>query len=180
MLLAEGELAAYQVAEQCEISRSTLLQWQGRKPFVDRVEENRRIIRDGVRNHGIAVIENRVKRLQRDWMKMQQVITERGDTEEMKNVPGGTTGLLVKQIKGIGKGDDFRVVEMYVVDGALLAELRAHEHHAAKELQQWTDKVEQRIDQQQLDALIELELAKLAAGSEDGVTEPLEGEEPEE
>src|ERR1017187_5622963 len=50
-------------------------------------------------------------------------------------VPGGTTGLLVKDYKG--KDADTLV---YKVDTGLLAELRNHEKQAAEELGQWSEK----------------------------------------
>jgi hypothetical protein len=53
------------------------------------------------------------------------------------DVPGGTTGLLVKDYKG--KDADQPV---YKVDTRLLAELRAHEKQAAEELGQWSEKQE--------------------------------------
>lgn len=84
----------------------------------------------------------RVQALQERWDKMRQVITERavhyakgGDDESDAIVPGGETGLLVKDFKG--KEADQPV---YKVDTGLLAELRNHEKQAAEELGQWTEK----------------------------------------
>ena len=70
---------------------------------------------------------------------MTEVIRQRA--VNLKDVPGGgNTGLLVRQVKGIGKGEDFQVVEEYAVDTGLLRELREHEKQAAIELGEWTEK----------------------------------------
>ena len=68
---------------------------------------------------------------------MRQVIDERGGSAGLSDVPGGTTGLLVKDYKG--KDADQPV---HKVDTSLLAELRAHEKQAAEELGQWSEKRE--------------------------------------
>jgi class 3 adenylate cyclase len=47
----------------------------------------------------------------------------------------------VRNVKGIGAGENYREVREYEVDVALLRELRAHEEQAARELGQWVDKV---------------------------------------
>lgn len=177
--VAEDDLEDERIAAECGVVRQTLARWKHSDAFMARVEEHRQEIRETIRRHGIAVVENRVKRLQRDWKRLQQIADERGASEEMQGVPGGSTGLLVKQLKGIGKGDDFQIIEQYAVDTGLLGELRAHEQQAAKELQQWIDKSEHRTDPEQLDAAIERELARLAGGTEGSDAAPFEGAEPE-
>ena len=83
--------------------------------------------------------------------------------EEHKDVPGGSTGLLVRQVKLVKiysvPGQDLeddepdaadvlcsaklnQVVYEYAVDTGLLKELREHERQAAQELGQWTEKHE--------------------------------------
>jgi hypothetical protein len=44
---------------------------------------------------------------------MLQVIEERGLSPDLASVPGGKTGLVTRTLKGIGKDDDFQVVEVY-------------------------------------------------------------------
>ena len=79
----------------------------------------------------------RVQMLQNRWDRMRRVIDERAASPAFADVPGGTTGLLVKDYKG--KDADQPV---YKVDTRLLAELRAHEKQAAEELGQWSEKRE--------------------------------------
>jgi hypothetical protein len=68
------------------------------------------------------------------WEKMKAVMAARA--ADMADVPGGASGLLVRQYKQIGKVK----VEEYAVDTGLLRELRAHERQAAQELGQWMEK----------------------------------------
>ena len=79
----------------------------------------------------------RVKALQNRWDRMRRVIDERAASPDFAEVPGGITGLLVKDYKG--KAADTLV---YKVDTGLLAELRNHEKQAAEELGQWSEKRE--------------------------------------
>jgi hypothetical protein len=77
----------------------------------------------------------RVQALQDRWDRLRQVIDERAASPDFAGVPGGTTGLLMKDYKG--KDADTPV---YKVDAGLLAELRNHEKQAAEELGQWGEK----------------------------------------
>jgi hypothetical protein len=79
----------------------------------------------------------RVQALQNRWDRMRRVIDERATSPAFADVPGGTTGLLIRSSKG--KDADQPV---YKVDTSLLAELRAHEKQAAEELGQWSEKRE--------------------------------------
>lgn len=140
LLLSEDELTDEEIAEQVDIVRSTLSEWKLRKEFSARVQENIDEIRRRIRSRGIAIIENRVRHLQRRHDLMNQVIAERGDSPEMQAVPGGRTGLLVHNVKAIGSGENAERVDLYEVDTGLLKELREHEQQAAKELGQWAEK----------------------------------------
>ena len=65
---------------------------------------------------------------------MHQVIDARAADPAMHAVPGGKTGLVVKTVKGVGKGEDFRLVEEYRVDTDTLRSILEHERRAAKEV----------------------------------------------
>jgi transposase-like protein len=141
-LYAERELSTYKIADKLGIDQSTLHRWKQHPEFMQRIGEIQAEIAAEVRRHGIAVLENRVKAAQERWLLMQQVIAERAESEQMRGVPGGQTGLLVHTVKGVGRGEDFQLVDLYEVDTALLNELRQHEKQAAQELGQWTEKQE--------------------------------------
>jgi hypothetical protein len=67
---------------------------------------------------------------------MLQVVEERAADASMAKVPGGRTGLLVRQIKVVGSGANQKLVPEYVVDTGLLREIRATAQQAAEELGQ--------------------------------------------
>lgn len=147
------------IADKLGINRATLYRWKQEPEFAARVEEHRKAWREHVRNHGIADREARVRALNERWGLLQQVIQERALDEGMAGIPGGKSGLLVRQVKlvkvlaealpGIIGSDGVlsptkltQEVAEYAVDTGLLAELRAHEKQAAQELGQWSEKRE--------------------------------------
>lgn len=64
-------------------------------------------------------------------------MSERAD--DMADVLGGSSGLLVRQVKQIGSGESSRMVEEYKLDRELLAEFREDEKQMAIELGQWEE-----------------------------------------
>jgi hypothetical protein len=142
LLVAFDELSNDQIAEKLQIARRSLTDWKNVPEFRARVDDHIAEFRARVRRRGIAIIENRVWHLQRRHDLMNQIIRERSESPEMQDVPGGKTGLIVHQVRGIGKGEDFERIGEYVLDAALLRELREHEKQAAQELGQWADKVD--------------------------------------
>ncbi len=83
----------------------------------------------------IAAREKRVQALHDWWERLRKLATERG--ADMPDVPGGSTGLLVRRHKSIGSGENAREVEEYELDGVLLKEYREFMKQAAQELGQW-------------------------------------------
>jgi hypothetical protein len=142
LLVAEDRISDEAIAEEVGITARTLDYWKQHTEFAARVADHVEAMRKAVLTKGIADRVNRVAALDLRWEKMKTVIAERAIDPRMEEVPGGTTGLLVHQIKGIGKGDDFQVVDEYRVDDGLLRELRAHEEQAARELGQWVERGE--------------------------------------
>ncbi len=145
LLVAEDRETDERIAEACRVSRRTLTNWKIAPEFRERVAEHVAAFRAAIREQGIAILENRVAALQDRWKRMQRVIDERAQDPELAEVPGGTTGLVVHQVKAVGKGEDFQLIDLYQVDAGLLAELRAHEQQAAKELGQWSERVNQQV-----------------------------------
>lgn len=106
-----------------------------RKPQIAALIDQRRA---EIRAEGIANRDARISAQQDRWDRMQRVILARA--ADMAAVPGGDTGLLVRQYKALGRGEDFQVVEEYAVDTGLLSEMRQLEQHTAKEKGEWVDK----------------------------------------
>jgi phage terminase small subunit len=112
------------------------------KPLVAKRINELRTSRAGVPSVGFRSPAGRVSSLEDRWARMRRIIIERADDPEMEAVPGGKTGLLVKQMKQIGTGDKAQVITSFVLDRELLSELRAHEQQAAEELGQWSTRKE--------------------------------------
>jgi hypothetical protein len=131
-----------EIAAAAGVSRQSLENWKARPDFGARVQEHITSFAEAIKVRGIAERQNRVDALNARWDLMQQVITERGADASLEGVPGGKTGLLVRQVKSIGFGENNQTVEEYAVDTGLLRELRAHEQQAAEELGQWIKKAD--------------------------------------
>lgn len=142
LLVADDRLNDEQIAERAGITRRTLTTWKQHPEFAARVAEHVAAQREAVMSQGIADKVKRIAALDDRWDRMQTVIAERADVDEWSDVAGWGTGLLVHQRKQIGGGRDAQVVDEFAVDTGLLKELRAHEEQAAKELGQWTEKLE--------------------------------------
>lgn len=162
--VAVDELTDDAIAAKAGVSRQALVAWKAHPDFAARVESHLAEIRARVRRHGIAVVENRVLAQQRRWLALQQVIAERAADPSMQGVPGGSTGLLVRQAKLVkvyeaGEPEDRPaegeseagpltptrqtvLVEEFAVDTGTLAALLAVERQASQELGQWAEKHE--------------------------------------
>lgn len=140
-LVADDALTDEQIAAKVGVTRKTLHNWSQHPDFVARVAARRKAQFDAIEAKGIADKQNRVRYLNERHAALRQVVTERGDHESMADVPGGTTGYMVRTFKVIGTGLNQQTVEEYAVDTALLREFRAHEQQAAQELGEWVEKV---------------------------------------
>lgn len=110
-----------------------------------------------IKRKGIALHQNRVDALVERHNKLEQVIAERAADAWLADVPGGKTGLVVKNLKSVKhvyeadpedeKGKAYQVtVEQWEssIDTGLLRELREHEKQVAQELGEWTEKSEEK------------------------------------
>lgn len=140
-LLAADQLTDREIAAKVGISDRQLWRWKKVPEFQAKVKEIVAATERGILSRGIAARVRRVQALNDRWDRMRQVIAERGADPGMQTVAGGKTGLLVHQVKGVGKGEDFQLIDLYLVDTGLLKELREHEKQAAQELGQWVQKV---------------------------------------
>lgn len=135
-LVADRNLTYIEIAAECGVVRETLYEWRQDPEFIDRVKFLKDEYKRQVLSLGIANRFKRVERQNDTWKRLQKVMQERGEDPTMAEVPGGTTGTIVRQLKGIGKGDDFQIVEEYAIDTGLLREIARVEDMAAKELGQ--------------------------------------------
>jgi hypothetical protein len=97
LLVAQDEQTDVQIAAACKISESTLERWKRHPELAARVQEHRDTWRAEITAKGIAERQNRVDAQNDRWRRMQMVVDARA--EEHQDVPGGTSGLLVRQVK---------------------------------------------------------------------------------
>lgn len=97
--------------------------------------------RDDVRTGAIAQMEYRISVLDDIERRYRDLISARSGDMAGK-VPGGETGLLVRQFKAIGSGETAHEVTEYKADTAVTQEIRDTHKQAAQELGQWTDKLD--------------------------------------
>lgn len=161
LLVAEDLKPDVEIAKEVGVSERQLERWKQHPDFAERVQEHRDAARALIRAEGIANRQNRVDALNDRWLRLHQVIAARAI--EHANVPGGSTGLLVRQVRLVKvysattNPDDVdepdaadvlisaklsQEVAEYAIDTGLLKELREHERQAAQELGQWTEKQE--------------------------------------
>ncbi len=139
-LLADGELTDAEVAGVCDTTRMTLWRWKQHPEFKAKITEHVKEAGDVARRYAIGRKERRLKNLNDRYERLHQAIRDRAADPGLQDVPGGPTGLVVQQVKGIGAGVNFEKVKEYRIDIAVLAELRECERQAALEARDWSTK----------------------------------------
>lgn len=154
-LCADDALTDEQIAAKADVTRRTLARWKVHPSFIGRVRFHRNELAEKIKAEGIANKQNRIDAYNRRWQYLEQIRQARADDEWLADVPGGKTGLVVKQLKTVkhqyipdpddedGKPSSM-VVEMWesAVDTGLLREWRELEKQAAQDVGQWTEKKE--------------------------------------
>jgi hypothetical protein len=139
-LLVEGELTDKEIARMIGISERQLRRWKAVPQFRSKLEALQSELEKVSQRYAVGRLARRIAWLDARLAKLRQIVEQRAADPTMQVVPGGTSGLLVREVKGVGSGDQFRTIETYHVDGALLKEMREHEKQAAIELGQWMEK----------------------------------------
>lgn len=135
--VADDRLSDETISNKLSIGRVTLWRWKEHIEFKERVKSIREEFRQRIMTEGIADRVNRLRRLDTDWKRLQQVIEDRA-AETNRDVPGASTGMVVRREKETKFGTQVECE----VDTGLLAELRNIEKQAAQELGQWVEKQE--------------------------------------
>jgi hypothetical protein len=103
--------------------------------------------RDEIRESAITTVEYRIDRLRELEQRLWTVVDERAKL--LANDPesgGGETGVIVKQYKVVGGGENAQFVTEYVFDQSVTRELRAIYDDVAKEKGHRVEKSETKID----------------------------------
>jgi hypothetical protein len=138
ILLATDDMGEMQIAETVGVHISTLWRWRQHPEFAARVGDHVGQLQASMLRYRIAKKRERIKDLNALYEKQLAVVAERAADPTMADVPGGSTGLMVRQLKVVGTV----TVEEYAVDTALLKEIRGTQEQAAKELGQWVERGE--------------------------------------
>jgi hypothetical protein len=109
---------------------------------------------------GIARKDRRLAVLQETRNRLLRVIDERAADPDMAEIPGGKTGLIVRE--PVVSAGEF-IAYKYAVDTGTIRELRAVLEQAAKELGQLVEKHEHRVIRS-LEDLTDDELDAITAG----------------
>jgi 16S rRNA A1518/A1519 N6-dimethyltransferase RsmA/KsgA/DIM1 with predicted DNA glycosylase/AP lyase activity len=137
LLLAEDRLTDRAIAEDVGISTSTLWHWKRKPECQARIKLYQQEMATHAFRQGIAQRENRLGALADRWKRMHALMEARAQAYDSPEIPGGSTGLIVEEVKVSPKGDKTVV---YSFDRALFQEMRETEKQAAIELGQWTEK----------------------------------------
>lgn len=134
LLCAEDDLTEEQIATSVGVNRKTLYDWRMNADFQTRVKQHIAELEAAVLKFAIAKKRNRVARQNADWMRLQQIREERAEDPTMRHVPGGETGLVVRQLKMLGVGINAEVIEEFVFDAALVKAQSELEKQASGEV----------------------------------------------
>jgi hypothetical protein len=134
--VALDKLTNPEIAALVGISPRALDKWKVAPEFMERVAQHRDAIRERICSTGYASIERRVQELGELLDRYKAVMAARAEEYGKKSskVPGGDTGLIVRNFRVIGSGPNSRVVSEYVFDRGLSAEFRATLDDIAKEV----------------------------------------------
>jgi Helix-turn-helix of insertion element transposase len=139
ILAAEDELSDTEIARLCGITRRTLIRWKKQPSVRQKKDEHLRLIQLHAEVEMISERQKRVSYLDIRHQELQSIIRVRSSSPEMRDVPGGRSGLMRRRKRYLSQrcrvclGADYE----YEVDIPLLRELRQLEMAAAKALGQW-------------------------------------------
>lgn len=138
-LIAADYLSDEQIAQKIGVNRGTIWRWRQEPEYVARIDSIRLEMIEKIRRRGIANKDWRIKQLQDHILKLLELREERMANPDLAKI--SKTGLVVHDVKGVGKGADFQMVDTYSLDVGWSKEFRETMKQAAQESGQWVDKV---------------------------------------
>lgn len=152
-LVAADVLTDQEIARELGIGKTTLERWKLNAEFAEAVFEARKQAAEELRKKGIALKQNRIDGYVTRWNLLEQIRVERGKQyeEDFPDAPGGSTGLIlrdIKLVKVVKENDrpDYQEYDVFGEDTAMLSEFRNLEKQTAQELGEWTEKSETKHD----------------------------------
>src|ERR1700688_3816836 len=143
LLLSEDKLTDAQIAETVGVTLRTIARWKLKEAFLARVDELTQAWADRALEHGLARRSRRIEVLSELHAKLLTIIEKRGADPELSALwnGAGATGLVVKTLKGIGKDEQYREVEVREVDTGIVKEIRCLLEQIAQEAGQHVTQV---------------------------------------
>lgn len=148
VLCAEDTLSDEAISEKLGIGRTTLSRWRVIPTFQDAIADHATELEKQMLRLAVTRRNQRIEVLDDLHSKALAVVGARAD--QYAEVPGGSTGLLVgqlKQVRHVEQTDEKTNTWSedhweYAVDVSLMKEIRSIHEQAAKELGQWVDRSE--------------------------------------
>src|SRR4051794_22257426 len=101
-LLAVGELSYSEVAARLGIDGRTVFRWRQDPEFMARVAALRAGLCAAEFDYGVSLRLARVVALNDRWERLRKLVDDRAADPAMAGAPGGSTGLLIRKVKGLG------------------------------------------------------------------------------
>jgi hypothetical protein len=162
VLLAEDNLWIPQIAKELGVNESTVDAWKKIPEFAARLAEYSAAFAAQMLQGRLARKQNRLAALMDLADRQQQVIAGMAASKEMKDAPGGASGLVTVTFKVLDFGDEpkkvgrpskaakakaekdrqfgRKLVKEYEFNGVLSRERRGTLEHIARELGEWEEK----------------------------------------
>jgi DNA-binding transcriptional MerR regulator len=91
---AEDDLPDSEIAQHCGITRRTLMRWKKQSAIQQKIDEHLRRSKQDSERQMIVERQMRIADMSVMLQKLEDIIRERANSPEMKDVPGGDTGLM--------------------------------------------------------------------------------------
>jgi Helix-turn-helix of insertion element transposase len=159
-LIAEDTMSKGRIAEECGTSEKTLVKWRNEPQFQNRVAEIIAELDEQVTQLRFAKKRERIRALDELAVDLLTIRNERGaayaeagtwvsdpETGEqvfvpdpnMRGVPGGKTGRIIRQVKIAGTGKNTEKIIEHAYDSSVDKSFRETLVHIAKERGEWSD-----------------------------------------
>ena len=152
ILLADGVMTQAEVAAEVKVTRQTVGTWLRQPEYRAHIAALQKEIIAHVKELGIASKEARLIAYNDRWQRLRQLIAARGaeygtvqevgEGFQTNPVPGGDTGLLVRQVKVQGHGEDRTTIVEFAADTAVLKAMLDLEKQVAQEMGQFVQRTD--------------------------------------
>jgi hypothetical protein len=138
ILYAEGQLTFVAICKQLKVHDKTFSKWLDQPEFERLVEHHKKKLATEMSRVTLANKVQRIRAKQSRHDRLTRTIEKRA--ELYKDVPGGADeGMMCRDVKMIGRGENAVEVEVFRTDGALLTAMDNLERDIATEVGQWDE-----------------------------------------